>query len=531
MFGGILLKKLLIALLCVTQVVILGGSQRKNAEMLLDTSREQAIDLNKDGKNEKILVDDNNVSIFSSDGEKLFEKKGDGNNTSMAAVKDSKAGDTKLIVESRTRDTSAELSYSILKYDGSSVKEIASRKSIYKGKVTAHEDGSIVEEKPVYAEKDCNAVPSKVEKTVYKLEADKLLSCSTETVPYYYSSTYASTGYTNPSADYISKLLEKAANEYGIPSAILKGIAFQESSWRQFDSTGAPLVSYDGYGVGIMQVSYTSDNNPDSTSDAHKEYVNRLSYDIEFNISEGARILMVKWALQTAGAQWKIPKVGDGSPLYLEHWYYAIWAYNGYSEKNNPALYYDTAYQTKVIKHIHERYLTPMIDLYANYPTLFPSSGVPRTDIAEIAGMQKSDVKTKAAAHEYLVIADGTTIRDANMNDTNTDYYSGDVVEIKGDPKVYNCYLRYYVEGEGKAGWVAGNYIKSIGDLNNDNLVDLYDITKVSEAMDGGSTKISSDNVVQLAALDVNSDSVIDIKDISLLAKNYNFTMFQENIN
>lgn len=522
------MKKALIVALCAAQIIFLAGSQNVNIKVVAPVTKEQAIDLNNDGKDEKIKIDGNKVSINTSDSKMLLEVSTDGTNTSVTYAKDTKLGDTKVIIEKRTRNTAGELSYSILKYDGNTMKEIASKQDIYKGKLEAREDGSIVEEKPVYAENDCNAIPSKVEKTYYKIEADKLLSYNTETVPYTYSS-YGTDGqtYTNPSADYINTLLEKAGKEFGIPSAILKGIAWQESSWRQFDNkTGGPLIGYDGIGIGLMQV---SDYDSKDTSVANQMYIKRLKYDIEFNISEGCKILMDKWALQTAGAQWKIPKIGDGSPLFLEHWYYALWAYNSYSDINNPAINYSKAYQTLVINHINTRYSTAMLDLYVSNKDLFPSQGVPRTDIGEISGIHKGDVKAKAPGGKYIALTN-VTLRDDNMSSIGS-LNTGDVFEIKGQPRIYNTYIRYPVEANGKSGWVAGNYIKSIGDVNNDDIVDIYDLTKLSEKLGQTGTTINVDNVADIADMDLNLDSVVDLQDLALLARNYNFKMFTDSIN
>lgn len=521
------MKKALIVALCAVQIIFLASSQNRNMKVLAPVAKEQYIDLNNDGKDEKIKIDGNKVSINTSDSKKLLEVSTEGTNTSVTYAKDTKLGDTKVIIENRTKDTSGELSYSILKYDGSTMKEIASKQAIYKGKLEAREDGSIVEEKPIYSENDCNAVPSKVEKTYYKIDSDKLLSYNTETAPYTYSS-YGSDGqtYTNPSSDYINTLLEKAAKEFGIPSAILKGIAWQESSWRQFDSKGNPLISYDGIGIGIMQV---SDYDSSDQSEANQIYMKRLRYDIEFNISEGCKILMDKWALQTSGPQWKIPKIGDGSPLFLEHWYYALWAYNSFSERNNPAVNYSTAYQTKVINHINTRYSTPMLDLYNYDSTLFPSQGVPRDDIGEISAMHKGDVKAKAPGGQYIALTN-VNLRNDNLDKIGT-LNTGDVLEVKGDPKVSNTNIWYPVEVNGKSGWVAGNYIKSIGDVNNDDIVDLYDIAKLSEKLGEVGTNINVDNAADIAGMDLNLDSVVDLKDLALLAKNYNFKMFTNSIN
>lgn len=122
----------------------------------------------------------------------------------------------------------------------------------------------------------------------------------------------------NPSQAEINALLEKVAKEEKIPSPILKAIAFQESSWHQFDSNGQPLLSPTG-AMGIMQISPKYET---------PENIVKLKTDIEYNIRRGAQLLNEKWAF--------VPKIGDGDRNKLENWYFAIWAYNIWSGKNNP---------------------------------------------------------------------------------------------------------------------------------------------------------------------------------------------------
>mgnify|MGYP000844144630 CR=1 FL=1 len=148
--------------------------------------------------------------------------------------------------------------------------------------------------------------------------------------------------YENPSKQEIARKLETIARQKNIPSVILKAIAFKESSWRQFDANGNVVISMPSDpkynpAIGIMQVaSYDASNT---------EEVERLKYDIDYNISRGADILNQKWEFT--------PKIGDGDRNKLENWYFAIWAYNSWSVKNNPnnaALLGQEAYQDKVLK-------------------------------------------------------------------------------------------------------------------------------------------------------------------------------------
>src|SRR5713101_9143742 len=55
----------------------------------------------------------------------------------------------------------------------------------------------------------------------------------------------------------------------------------------------------------------------------------RVSYDWIYNIGTGALFLIDKWN----GTPYY---VGDDNPAVIEDWYYAVWAYNGLSDLNNP---------------------------------------------------------------------------------------------------------------------------------------------------------------------------------------------------
>ncbi|MHB9053912.1 MAG: transglycosylase SLT domain-containing protein [Thermoleophilia bacterium] len=128
----------------------------------------------------------------------------------------------------------------------------------------------------------------------------------------------------NPPKSEIKTMLYNAAVARGIPPEILYGIAYQESGWQQFRSDGTPLDSYDGYGSGIMQVSYGSCVN----YPAHKCYedTNSIRYDINYNINAGADILIDKWN--------STPSIGDDNTNCYENWFYAVWAYNGWTVNN-----------------------------------------------------------------------------------------------------------------------------------------------------------------------------------------------------
>ena len=124
---------------------------------------------------------------------------------------------------------------------------------------------------------------------------------------------------TNPPVTYIRASLKAAALRYNIPSVILMAIAYQETGWRQFDANGNTVIGSNATSldIGIMQI------NSSGRTD-----IARLMTDIDYNIDTGAKMLDGKWKLT--------PGIGDRDRNVLENWYYAIWAYNGFSSTNNP---------------------------------------------------------------------------------------------------------------------------------------------------------------------------------------------------
>lgn len=137
---------------------------------------------------------------------------------------------------------------------------------------------------------------------------------------------------TNPPDTSIRARLKDAALRHNIPSVILMAIAYQESGWRQFDAGGNPIIGTNATSqdVGIMQINTSGRND-----------VDRLMSDIDYNIDIGARILDGKWKVT--------PGIGDGDRNVLENWYYAIWAYNGFSSTNNPNTVGGRHYQDRVL--------------------------------------------------------------------------------------------------------------------------------------------------------------------------------------
>lgn len=182
--------------------------------------------------------------------------------------------------------------------------------------------------------------------------------------------------YVNPSYDELNQMIEEVAKEKAIPSIILKAIAFKESSWRQFDKEGNPLFSRPEHpAIGIMQVATYNDND--------LETIHKLKTDIMFNLRKGAELLDEKWRFT--------PTIGDGDRNKLENWYFALWAYNIWTDKNNPNTLAVTSpgtltYQEKIFNVLAhpEGFLARYIDPVEVTPIpseLLPAVGIPlKTD-------------------------------------------------------------------------------------------------------------------------------------------------------
>ncbi|SES85231.1 Transglycosylase SLT domain-containing protein [Natronincola peptidivorans] len=160
----------------------------------------------------------------------------------------------------------------------------------------------------------------------------------------------------------VEKIIEEVAREKGIPSVILKAIAWKESGYRQFNSSGNPLVS--GRNTGIMQINQVH---------RHLDW-ERVRYDIRYNIEAGADVLLGRW--HATGSVY--PTIGDMDPNVLEHWYFALWGYNSWLARNNPNVAGEKAYQEGIFQLIRDKYNQPITSIDASY---LPSSGLPSSDL------------------------------------------------------------------------------------------------------------------------------------------------------
>jgi hypothetical protein len=129
-----------------------------------------------------------------------------------------------------------------------------------------------------------------------------------------------------------------------IPPALLKAIAYVESSITQgaesvpYGSIGPALIAFDcGHGVAQVTTDMTYPSGENGLGSPEQALV---ATHYAYNIARGANILATKWN----DAPEEKPIVGTdtlGHPAVIENWYYAVWAYNGFtgpgaSKSNHP---------------------------------------------------------------------------------------------------------------------------------------------------------------------------------------------------
>lgn len=199
--------------------------------------------------------------------------------------------------------------------------------------------------------------------------------------------------------------------EATFPCEILGALIYLESSWHQFCSPTEPaselhkpaqtLITRD-CGHGVAQV--TSGMHEGESAPFDRQ---RVASDPFYNLAVGASILAAKW--QSAGC------IGSRSPAVLEHWYTALWKYNGYSYSNdpsnpaysatrgiwNPAVGGDAPYQEKVFGIVElgsagGKRWKPVALAYPRIEEVAGRTGAP---VSEPACASPTDCTQKRATH------------------------------------------------------------------------------------------------------------------------------------
>ncbi|UPW84368.1 SH3 domain-containing protein [Lysinibacillus sp. Ag94] len=162
---------------------------------------------------------------------------------------------------------------------------------------------------------------------------------------------YDSASNVNPDYSTMNCLLTETALSYDVPPEIVKAIAEGESgNWRHFDSNGKAIVTADN-GIGIMQITNQAGYDQD-----------RLKSDIVYNIQAGVKTLDDMFKRKD------LPSINGGERDVLEHWYFAIMAYNGTKPVNSPIVQATdernaNAYQERILRIIEKLELIDLTEL------------------------------------------------------------------------------------------------------------------------------------------------------------------------
>jgi len=162
---------------------------------------------------------------------------------------------------------------------------------------------------------------------------------------------YDSAPKVNPDYSTMNCLLTETALSYDVPPEIVKAIAEGESgNWRHFDINGEAIVTADN-GIGIMQITNQAGYNQD-----------RLKSDIVYNIQAGVE------TLDNMFKRKDLPSINGGERDVLEHWYFAIMAYNGTKPVNSPIVQATgernaNAYQERILRIIEKLELIDLAEL------------------------------------------------------------------------------------------------------------------------------------------------------------------------
>lgn len=331
-------------------------------------------------------------------------------------------------------------------------------------------------------------------------------------------------GGTNPSRGEIEKMIEKVAAERGIPAVILKSVAKVESTYRHYNNDGTPRIS--GGCIGLMMIKNYNDTYDD----------NKLKYDIEYNIEAGADMLLNKWSLSSYRS---ISSVGDMDPNILENWYFALWAYNGWAQSNNPhmlASYSKSKTYQQLVYDVSKKDYNQNINMIDT--SYLPKSGLPQKTLIVPTPSNVNYGNIKLYEIGDIVKLDG--IRNLyNLRNVPAGKYVHEIKKntlaiIEEGPILKNGFYWYKVNIDDKlVGWIERNYILKTGEETNgkyvfidirnheekDIIMGLYEKGIISEAKRYNPNEISTKEefcVLISRALDLApSDASLPFSDVS----------------
>src|SRR5438132_1519901 len=112
----------------------------------------------------------------------------------------------------------------------------------------------------------------------------------------------------NPAPEEIAKAIDQLSAKHGVPTEIVKGVAFQESGVQQWRPDGSFVHNVTDCGLGMMQLT-------GSTADQFD--VEKLKDDWKYNLEAGIKVLTQKWA--KAQAEGKLG-ADPAEKRILENW-------------------------------------------------------------------------------------------------------------------------------------------------------------------------------------------------------------------
>ena len=282
----------------------------------------------------------------------------------------------------------------------------------------------------------------------------------------------------NPDRIELEKRIEIVAKEYGIPAVIVKSIARVESNYQHYREDGSPNINYNKNGthdIGLMQIN--------SSSGYDNE---RLKIDIDYNIHAGVEMIIRKWNTDYT------PQIGDGDMTVLENWYFAIWAYNGWSWQNNPNSGIKwKAYQDLVYYYAAKEFgqtITPISSelLPQEKVKVGPFYGVPEKDqyFATPTPSHKDDQiafelvqKDVYGLGELVMVVAGKplNIRSTPNGTVVSQANYGERMIIDSAPVKRSGYTWYKVRDISglRQGWLAGEYVRFL--VKNGNIGQVID--------------------------------------------------------
>ena len=138
----------------------------------------------------------------------------------------------------------------------------------------------------------------------------------------------------NPGHAELDAAIAAASAEHGVPTEIIKGVAWQESGCQQWRPDGRFVVNSVDCGYGMMQLTGAT---------AEQFDVDRLKRDWRYNLDCGVRVLRQKWG--RAERQGLVP-TDPAARRVLENWYYAVAFYWGGKTED---------YLRKIFGHLRQR--------------------------------------------------------------------------------------------------------------------------------------------------------------------------------